>query len=69
MFLSYHFVVFSWVVLSGKSVFAPSNLLPVLFFGVLILGGYGSVVLTVYELIKNIPYVGDRTDILNPSGA
>ena len=55
--------------LSGKSVFAPSNLLPVLFFGVLILGGYGSVVLTVYELIKNIPYVGDRTDILNPSGA
>ena len=62
-------LVFSWVVLSGKSVFAPSNLLPVLFFGVLILGGYGSVVLTVYELIKGIPYVGDRTDILNPSGA
>ena len=53
--------------LSGQSVFAPSNLGPLLFFGALILGGYASVVLTVYELVKGVPYVGNRPDILNPN--
>ena len=52
--------------LSKKSVFAPSNLGPVLFFGALILGGYASVVLTVYEMILGKKFVGDRSDILNP---
>ena len=52
--------------LSKKSVFAPSNLGPVLFFGALILGGYASVVLTVYEMVVGVPVVGDRPDILNP---
>ena len=60
-------LVFSWVKLSDQSVFAPSNLGPLLFFGALILGGYASVVLTVYELVKGVPYVGNRPDILNPN--
>ena len=59
-------LVFSWVKLSKKSVFAPSNLGPVLFFGTLILGGYASVVLTVYGMIMGVKFVGDRPDILNP---
>ena len=55
--------------LSKKSVFAPSNLGPVLFFGALILGGYASVVLTVYEMVVGVKFIGeggDRPDILNP---
>ena len=60
-------LVYSWVKLSGKSVFSPSNLGPVIFFGALILGGYSSVVLTVYELVKGVPFVGSRPDILNPN--
>ena len=59
-------LVYSWVKLSGKSVFSPSNLGPVLFFGTLILGGYSSVVLTVYELVKGVAFVGSRPDILRP---
>lgn len=66
--ICYTIPVYSWVKLSDSSWYAPINLLPILFFGTLILGGYSSVVLTVYELIKGIPYIGDRTDILRPSG-
>ena len=47
--------------------FASSNLVPLVFFGILILIGYASVALTIYELVLGIPYVGDRSDIIEPS--
>ena len=46
--------------------FASSNLVPIVFFGVLIIIGYSSVALTIYELVLGIPYVGDRSDIIEP---
>ena len=59
--------VYSWVKLSGKSVFHLDNFIPILFFGTLIIVGYSSVILTIYEISTGVKFIGDRTDILRPS--
>ena len=57
--------VFSWLKLSDKPLHALENLAPLLFFGVLIILGYGSVVSTVYMLVMGEPYIGNRPDIIS----
>jgi hypothetical protein len=55
--------VFASIKLSGKPVTEKYNLLALLFFGSLMIIGYISVFVTLYEIIKGIPYIGDRPDL------
>lgn len=51
--------------LTNKPWTACENLFPLIFFSILILIGYGSVVETVIMLIMGKQYFGDRPDILS----
>lgn len=39
-------------------------MVPILFFGSLILLGYSSVILTLYLMVTGKSYIGDRPDII-----
>lgn len=56
-------LVFSYIKLSDKPITAPDNLAALLFFGTLMVIGYTSVVVTVYEMVNHIPYIGTRSDL------
>lgn len=61
------YLVYSYIKLSGKSLFSGLNFAAFLFFGILMILGYTSVVVTVYEMVNGISYIGDRSD-LQPLG-
>lgn len=56
-------LVFSYIKLSGKPITAPDNLAALLFFGTLMVIGYTSVVITVYEMVNRVTHVGYRPDL------
>ena len=58
-------IVVSHLRLSSKPITAWENLWPTMFFSVLILIGYSSVVSTVVELAQGEKYLGYRPDILS----
>jgi len=63
--ICYTVPLFSWVKLSSKPWYDTQNLIPLLFFGTLILLGYSSCVSTVIMLAQGEKYLGYRPDILS----
>ena len=58
-------IVYSHVKLSDKHWTAWVNLWPLMFFSVLIVIGYSSVLSTIWMLAHGEKYLGDRSDILS----
>jgi len=65
--MCYLIPTYAYVKLSKVKWTAMKNLLPLLFFGILIVIGYTSVIITVYTIVKGEAYMGkvkgNRPDI------
>lgn len=55
--------MYSYIKLSGKPITAIDNFAALVFFGTLMVIGYTSVFVTVYEMINRITHIGYRPDL------
>lgn len=55
--------MYSYIKLSTKPITAIDNLAALIFFGTLMIIGYTSVIVTVYEMINRISHIGYRPDL------
>lgn len=58
-------LAYCYVKVSGKPVKSAYNLTAIIFFGLLIFIGYFSVLVTLYEMVKGVGYIGEDKDLLD----
>ncbi len=58
--------MYSYIKLSGKPITAIDNFSALIFFGILMVIGYTSVIVTIYEMINGITHIGYRPDLTPP---